>query len=313
MMTDNQVQNEFLLKKLHAETIEDVIMIMDEIVRNCRLRESRIAYFTVLYRTTTYMVKRYCDEGGFFEDDERMRRLDVLFANYYFESLFAELHHNTEPPSKSWKATFDAADDPDAVLIQHLLVGMNSHISLDLGVATAVIGNGDLNESLKRDFNRLNDVLASIIHVVQAEIGTVSPLMRLLNQLTLHFENYAVDLGIRLARVRAWRFAEKLTATPREDWDAVISEHDQFVANISRHILSPGWLLQPALWVIRRQEKTVPHEIISGLSGEKWYEEAHQKVVDVIGEINNPHSDLMKRETHLMRVVSVPPNDDEAT
>jgi len=289
--------------------MEDVIMIMDEIVRNCRLRDSRIAYFTVLYRTTTYMVKRYCDEGGFFEDDDRMRDLDVLFANYYFESLFAELHRNGEPPSKSWKVTFDAADDPDTVLIQHLLVGMNSHISLDLGVATAVIGNGILSESLKRDFNRLNDVLASIIHVVQAEIGVVSPLLKVFNQLTLHFENYAVDLGIRLARARAWNFAEKLTATPRENWGALIADHDQRVANISRHILVPGRLLQPALWVIRRHEKTVPHEIISGLAGERWYEDAHQKVKDVIGEISNPNSDLMKRETHLMRIVRVPTQD----
>lgn len=308
-MRDNQLANEFLLKKLHADTIEDVIMIMDEIIRNCRLRGSRIAYFTVLYRTTTYMVKRYCDEGGFFEDDERMRRLDVLFANYYFESLFAELHYNNEPPSKSWKATFDAADDPNTVLIQHLLVGMNSHISLDLGVATAMIADGELNDSLKRDFNRLNDVLASIIHVIQAEIGTVSPLLKLVNQLTLHFENYAVDLGIRLARARALHFAERLVATSREDWDALIIAHDQQVASISHRILSPGWMLQPALWIVRRLEKTAPHDIISGLAGEEWYKDVHQKVIDVIGEIRDPNSDLMKRETHLMRVVRVPPQD----
>jgi hypothetical protein len=310
MMVDSQQNNEFLLHKLHADTIEDVIMIMDEIVRNCRLRGSRIAYFTVLYRTTTYMVKKYCDEGGFFEDDDRMRRLDVLFANYYFDSLFADLHHNIDPPSKSWKATFDAADDPDMVLIQHLLVGMNSHISLDLGVATAMIADGDLNESLKRDFNKLNDILASLIHVIQTEIGTVSPLMRILDQLSLHFENHAVDLGIRLARSRAWYFAEKLTATPLENWDALITDHDNHIANINHHILSPSRFLQPALWLIRRHEQTAPHEIISGLAGDQWYEDAHQKVIDVIGDIKDPYSDLMKRETHLMRVVHVPTDAD---
>lgn len=145
-------QDEFILKKLHAETIEDVIMIMDEIIRNSRLRGSRIAFFTVLYRTTTYLVKKYCDEGGFFEDDERMRQLDIIFANFYFDSLFADLHNKIEPPSTCWKITFDATDDPDAVLIQHLLVDMNAHISLDLGVATALIADGDLNDSLRRDY-----------------------------------------------------------------------------------------------------------------------------------------------------------------
>ena len=298
------------MKKFRAETIEEVIMIMDEIIRNYRLRGSRIAYFTVLYRTTTYMVKKYCDEGGFFEDDDRMRRLDVCFANFYFDALFADQHYEEEPPPESWKVTFEAADDPDVVLIQHLLIGMNAHISLDLGIATAIIADGDLNESLKRDFYRLNHILASLIHVIQTEIGTVSPLMKLLSLLTLRFENHIVDHCIRFARSRAWDFAERLTTAPRDKWDGLIAEHDQLVAKISRHVLSPGWLFQPALWLIQRQEKTAPHEIISGLAGEKWYASAHQKVLDVIGEIEDPYVELMKRETHLMRAVQVPADGD---
>lgn len=307
-MQDSQQLDRFTLKKLRAETIDEVIMIMDEIIRNCRLRGSRLAYFTVLYRTTTYLVKKYCDEGNFFDDDERMRQLDVIFANYYFDSLFADLHHRKTPPSESWKVTFNAADKDDVVLIQHLLIGMNAHISLDLGIATAIIANGDLSESLKRDFDRLNDVLASLIKVVQSEISTVSPLTRLFSSWTLHFENYLIDVGIRLARARAWDFAEKLTATPRHQWDQLIAEQDLRVASISHHILSPGWLLQPALWIIRRQEKTAPHEIISGLAGEKWYAHAHKKVLDVIGQIENPYSDLTKRETQLMRIVQIQSN-----
>ena len=290
------------MDKFRADTIEDVILIMDEIVRNCRLRGSRLAYFTVLYRTTTHMVKKYCDEGGFFEDDKRMRKLDVAFANFYFKSLFADQHFKTKPPSRSWQVTFEAADNPKHVLLQHLLVGMNAHISLDLGVATALVG-GDLSESLKRDFNKLNDVLASLIHVVQTEISSVSPLVGTVSKMTNRFENFAFDHGIRMARGRAWRFAEELSTTPRIMWQEVIAEHDKQVANISRRILSPGWVFQPALRVIRRQEQSAPHEIISGLAGDKWYEEAHQKVMDVIGEINDPHSDLMSRETHLMRII----------
>lgn len=291
------------MKKFRAETIEDVITIMDEIVRNCRLRDSRIGYFTVLYRTTTYMVKKYCDQGGFFDNDERMRQLDIVFANYYFDSLFSELHYETNTPSQSWKVTFDAADDPSIVLIQHLLVGMNAHISLDLGIATAIIAEGNLSEELKHDFFLLNSVLASFIHVIQTELSTVSPLMGLMNQLTLKFEDYVIDHGIRLARTRAWYFAEKLTAAPREQWSELIAEQDKEVALISQQILSPGWLFRPALWLIRQQEKTLPHEIMSGLSGEQWYEEAHRKVIEVLGTTGDFDADFMKRETQLMRII----------
>jgi uncharacterized protein DUF5995 len=294
------------MNKFHAETIEDVITIMDEIIRNCRVRGSRIGYFTVLYRTVTYMVKKYCDQGGFFSDDERMRRLDTAFANHYFSSLFSELHYETKPPAKSWKASFDAADDSSVILIQHLLVGMNAHISLDLGIATAMIADGNLDEALKHDFFLLNSVLASLIHVIQAELSTVSPLMGLLDQVTLRFENYIVDQGIRLARTRAWYFAEKLTASPREEWTELIAEQDKEVARISQRILSPGWLFRPALWVVRQQEKSLPHEVMSGLAGEAWYEEAHLKVLEVLGTTGDFDADFMKRETQLMRAVSLP-------
>lgn len=298
------------LKKIRAETIEDVIMIMDEIIRNCRLRGSRLAYFTVLYRTTTYLVKQYCDEGGFFEDDDRMRRLDVIFANYYFDSLFAELHYKETPPSASWQVTFEAADNPDIVLIQHLLVGMNAHISLDLGIATAIVADGKLTDSLERDFNRLNTILASLIDVVQTEIGTVSPFLHLLDKLTLRFDEHAMDMVIRLARARAWRFAEDLCNAPRNQWDDMILKHDQYIANISQRILNPGIMMQPALWLIRNQEKKAPHHIISGLAGEQWHDEAYRKVQATLGKIKKPFSHLSKRETHLMRVVEIPSDTD---
>lgn len=305
------VLEEFALKKQHADTIEEVIMIMDEIIRNCRLRESRIAYFTVLYRTTTYLVKKYCDEGGFFEDDDRMRQLDITFANYYFDSLFAELHSSVNSPSRSWKVTFDAVDNPNIVLIQHLLMGMNAHISLDLGVAAAEIADGQLSESLHRDFNRLNNVLARLIHIVQTEIGAVSPLFQLLENITLRFENYTVDVGIRVARARAWHFAETLSKAPRSQWQQLIKEHDEHVASLSNRILSPPIIFKPALWIIRRQEKSTPHEIISGLAGEEWYASVHERVAEVIGEIHDPYTELAKRETHLMPIIRIPSKEDD--
>lgn len=294
------------MDKFRAETIEDVIFIMDEIIRNCRLRGSKLGYFTVLYRTTTYMVKKYCDQGGFFEDDDRMRALDVAFANIYFDSLFSELHYETNPPSASWKVSFEAVDDPNIVLLQHLLMGMNTHISLDLGVATAQISNGDLNDSLKHDFFLLNDVIARLIQVVLIEIGSVSRLMKVVNRMTAYVENYIVDHGIRFARWRAWKFAQELTVSPSNEWAEKIREHDLAVARINQKIAYPGVLASPALWLIRQQEKHQPHEIISGLSGEQWYVDAHKKVLEVLGETEDPQVDFMKRETHLMRAIQIP-------
>jgi hypothetical protein len=42
------------------------------------------------------------------------------------------------------------------------------------------------------------------------------------------------------------------------------------------------------------------------LAGEAWYEEAHLKVLEVLGTTGDFDADFMKRETQLMRAVSLP-------
>jgi len=169
-----------------------------------------------------------------------------------------------------------------------------------------MVADGYLDDSLRHDFYLLNSVLASLIHVVQTEIRAVSPLLALFDQFTAQVQQFIIDHGIRAARSRAWYFAEKLIATPRPQWPQLIAEQDRHVARISERILAPAWLFRPALWIIRQQEKTNPHEIISGLSGEKWYEEAHRKVLQVIGTSGDFDAEFMKRETQLMPAVTLP-------
>src|SRR5690606_4324484 len=95
-----------------------------------------------------------------------------------------------------WSASFELVNNQTLLILQHLLLGMNAHIALDLGVATAEIADGNLTESLKRDFFRLNHILTTLIDVVQTEIAEASPLIRYLDRWAWRLDETFVSYGI---------------------------------------------------------------------------------------------------------------------
>ena len=74
-------------------------------------------------------------EAGAFDDADRMERLDTLFADRYLDAVAAR--SAGRPATASWELTFAAAQRWRPLVLQHLLVGINAHINLDLGIAAA--------------------------------------------------------------------------------------------------------------------------------------------------------------------------------
>ena len=66
----------------------------------------------------------------FFDDGERMERLNVAFAARCLSALGACRHG--APPTRSWALAFEAGEALRPVVLQHLLVGINAHMNLDL-------------------------------------------------------------------------------------------------------------------------------------------------------------------------------------
>jgi hypothetical protein len=102
-----------------------------------------------------------------------MERLDVTFANRYL-TAYAQFRSG-ELPSRSWLSAFLATASSEPLVLQHLLIGMNAHIGLDLGIAAARTCPGDALAPLQRDFDRINTVLATLTPVVEAELQRESP------------------------------------------------------------------------------------------------------------------------------------------
>lgn len=242
-----------------ATTIDEVISALDQIIAAAREEESRIGYFPALYRQVTIEVKKGI-EAGFFEDGERMERLDVIFANRYLEAL--SQYQRGEVPTRSWLVAFEATERWWPIVLQHLLLGINAHINLDLGIAAARTSPGAQLAGLQGDFNKINGILASLVDEVKHELTVIWPMLGLLDRLAGNTEDKIINFSMKIARQRAWEVAERLAPLSEQEQVPEIADIDQRIALLGRIIWKPGPLTRLILATIRVGERgSVPRKI----------------------------------------------------
>jgi len=245
-----------------ASTIGEVITSLTDIIDDCQQENSRLGFFPAMYQKVTLRI----DDGiqhGRFEDGRRMERLDVVFDNRYIEAF--QRHRQGKPTTRSWAFTFDMAQRPHPMVIQHLLLGMNAHINLDLGIAAAEVCRGQDLESLRNDFFEVNAVLASLLDEVQRGVNESSPLFQILDRLGWRADEALGNFSIRHARRSAWSKAIELHQLPEEKLAARIDAYDQEVTTLARLLCPPLELGNALFQAISDTEIQEPRLIIEEL------------------------------------------------
>jgi hypothetical protein len=247
---------------MQTETIADVLAQLDEIIDTTHSKGSRLGYFAALYRRVTAGVARGIASGDF-DDGARMEAFDVRFARRYLDAY--EAYGRGEPLTESWRVCFDATLDRAPIVLQHLVLGMNAHINLDLGVAAARSAPGAELPSLRGDFDRINDLLESMVDAVQTDLAQVWPLLRPLDWLAGRKEERLAGFSIRVARDHAWRFAELLASQERSEQEASIAGVDRWIALFGRTLHRPPSIARLIQILIRLGERGSVSEIIATL------------------------------------------------
>lgn len=244
-----------------AATIDEVIARLNAILDDALRHGHRIGYFAALYERVTTNVRRALVAGNVFDDNERMERLDVVFANRFLTAW--DQHSAGGTPSESWQVAFAALDDAEPLVVQHLLLGMNAHIGLDLGVAAATIApTPEAQASLWPDFKRINDVLSRLVKVVEDELGQISPRLARIESFAPGLEDRLFDFGIDVARDAAWALAQELARTPREGWEAAIAARDREVAALGRKLYPlHGLAGRVQAWIRAEESNDVRYDI----------------------------------------------------
>jgi hypothetical protein len=243
-----------------ATNINEVIAYLDEIIATAKLEQDAIGLFPTLYREVTIKIKEGIANGSF-QNGERMEKLDVIFANRYLEAYY--LYKSNEKPSECWEFAFIKSQEYWPIVVQHLLLGINAHINLDLGIACALVSTKENIGTLESDFNQINTILSNLVESVEKCLIKIWPTLTIILKLSGKIDNFFIDFSMKTAREGAWKFANEFVALPENQREATIKERDVKITKIARLVSNPGYLVSSVFKFIRLFEKgTVAQKII---------------------------------------------------
>lgn len=135
--------------------------------------------------------------------------------------------------------------------------------TLILALWPAGIAPGAELPTLREDFNRINNILGSIILKVRTDVEELSPWIKFLDQLAPTAEDRIINFSLNKAGASAWLVATMVNSTPPEKLGSKLGILDDGVAMLGSLIGTPnGWLINLGLRGIRiRESNDIPHII----------------------------------------------------
>ncbi|MDY6997169.1 MAG: DUF5995 family protein [Actinomycetota bacterium] len=243
-----------------ARTIDDVAATFDEIIDWSIEFGHGLGYFATVYKRATLAIRDKVHAGDYFDDNARMVRFDTVFAQRYFDALNAYFHPaDYEAPTHVWQWCFDGHEYDEPIILQHMLTAVNSHVNLDLGIAAAMVGAGDM-AALEADFNRINTLLADEVAIFLDTVAELSPRVKLIRRI-LPCEDPVLNHVLRIFRDLAWAFANQLDVHQRRR-RAYIGIHDAWAAVLGSYYLHTSDTINRLVeWIAETESRDVAHNI----------------------------------------------------
>ena len=197
-----------------------------------------VACFNGMYLQVTEAVR---DELPAFESPAFVERLDVLFAEFYFQAYEAAAARAWV--SKAWAPLFDRRDERGILALQFAIAGMNAHINNDLAHALVLTWR-ELDLEPERDSPEFRDYLKvnAILEAVEADIKgpLADDLIATVDTLLGTTDDFLALWSIRRAREEAWKRARIMRGMPDSELDSLF---DGFVGFAGNLLLRPSVLL----------------------------------------------------------------------
>jgi hypothetical protein len=200
-----------ILTRRPATSVDDAVDIMTTIDRELPDADG-VKWFNRLYLRVTEAVRQAVTSRVTYRDPEFIARLDVVFANLYFDAGAAGDANPSAAPA-AWRPLFSARHETRIARLQFALAGMNAHINRDLPDAIVRVysqmgGIPVTGDARHGDFELVNDLLESVEAQVKTEyttgvIGAIDVAAGQLDDVTAMWK-------VRKARDLAWTNAEVL-------------------------------------------------------------------------------------------------------
>ncbi|WP_437735357.1 DUF5995 family protein [Sorangium sp. So ce1335] len=238
-----------------AASVDDVQRLLARCIEVARDENSADAYFALLYSWETRDIADAAD-AGVFDAPDALRRMIVAFANRYFTAR-AQFRAD-RPVSGAWALAFRAARSTSALVVQHILLSMNAHINVDLGVAAAETGLS------WADYARVDAILGRGVSRIQGSLNRTTPVLRGLDFIGGEFDELFTIYSLKAARRQAFALAQRLQAAAVEERPSLVAEADDRALRFGQRLLDPP--LWDRLWLaaVRITERNVsPRQLLA--------------------------------------------------
>lgn len=218
-----------------AATISDVIATMESIDQALPSSDG-LKWFNLLYLMVTKQVN--APPAGW-KALSWIERLDVLFAQLYFNAITSSLQSSGSVPS-SWQALFEARFSTGIDRIQFALAGMNAHINHDLALALLAT-NADMgitpldNGPEHDDYESVNGLLETVLP--QALTFLATGILGEAAQDTGEIGRYLAIWNVRVARDSAWQFGDYLRPLDQTTRAVALAIQDRMTGALGRTLL----------------------------------------------------------------------------
>ena len=238
-----------------AESVDHVKALLARCIEQDRDENSPDAYFALLYSWETHDIAEAANAGLFDAPDE-LRRMIVTFANRYFAAR-AHFRQNV-PMSRSWALTFRAARATSALVVQHILLAMNAHINVDLGIAAAETGLP------WPDYARVDAILSRGVSRIQGCLNRTTPVLLGIDMFGGAFDEMFTIYSMKAARRQAFTLAQQLRGAPEAQRASIVAGADDLALRLGQLLLDPPLRDRLLLAAVRLTERNVsPRQLLA--------------------------------------------------
>lgn len=203
------------------------------------IRHDLRGVFTTAYLHITQSIGAAIEENSF-RNNSWSRDYLICFANLYREAILNYENGNIDLVPKSWKCSFDLAENTEGFIIQHLLLGINAHINHDLALALHQVTIDPNRDEKYTDHTDINIILEKATDGLKRNVTEkYAPILQRLDRGFGTIDDDIIAFSIPKAREHAWSMAIALTAAPTEFEKKILKKSlDEQAAVVARLILA---------------------------------------------------------------------------
>jgi len=225
-----------------AASVDEVVSVMTAIDQTL-LPSDGLWWFNHLYLQVTLNVRTAMTTATAFRDTAFLERLDIVFANLYFDAVaVGDVDPEAAPPA--WRPLLKARATTHVHPLQFALAGMNAHINRDLPAGIVTVfeqlgGTPRPSDARHADFERVNGILEIVEAQIKSDFAT--GVVGKIDALGGPVDDRIAMWSVRAARATAWTNAQVLWSLKRKP--ALRHDYfdrlDRFTGFAARGLLAP--------------------------------------------------------------------------